>query len=64
MAAMEGKCQQIAHELMRFVTTAGEEREKETAVKADLESLEKAAGKKFSSAEEKKILNKINRNKK
>jgi len=43
MTAMEGKCQQTAHELMRYITTAGEEEEKEKAVQADLESLEKAA---------------------
>lgn len=42
MTAMEGKCQQIAHELMRYITTAGEEEKKETVVKADLESLKKA----------------------
>jgi signal transduction histidine kinase len=42
MTAMEGKCQQTAHELMRFIATAGEEEKKEKAVQADLESLEKA----------------------
>jgi len=42
MTAMEGKCQQTAHELMRFIITTGEEEKKEKAVQADLESLEEA----------------------
>jgi signal transduction histidine kinase len=43
MAEMEGECQQTAHELMRFITIAGEEEKKERAVQTDLESLEKTA---------------------
>jgi signal transduction histidine kinase len=43
MAEMEGKCQQTAHELMRFIATSGEEEAKEKAVIADLKSLERAA---------------------
>jgi nitrogen fixation/metabolism regulation signal transduction histidine kinase len=41
MTEMEGKCQQIALDLMDYTITAGEE--KVVAVKAGLESLEKAA---------------------
>jgi signal transduction histidine kinase len=57
MTAIEGKCQQIAHDLMRYVVTAGEEEKKEAAVKAGLESLQKAAAehldsKKYISSEE------------
>ncbi|MBN1391761.1 MAG: HAMP domain-containing protein [Sedimentisphaerales bacterium] len=43
MTAMEGKCQQIAHDLMRYIVIAGDEEKKEAAVKAGLESLEKSA---------------------
>jgi signal transduction histidine kinase len=43
MTGMEGKCQQIAHDLMRYIVTAGEEEKKEEAVKTGLKSLEEAA---------------------
>lgn len=42
MTAMEGKCLQVAHDLMRFITTTGEEQKKEQAIQSSLESLEKA----------------------
>jgi signal transduction histidine kinase len=43
MTAMEGKCQQIAHDLTRYIVTAGEDEKKEKEVLADLKSLEEAA---------------------
>ena len=43
MTAMEGKCQQIAHDLMMFIATTGEDEKKEATVKASLKSLEESA---------------------
>ncbi len=43
MTAMEGECQKIAHNLMDYIVTAGEEEKNGAAVEAGLISLEKAA---------------------
>jgi signal transduction histidine kinase len=43
MTEMEKKCQQIAHDLMRYMVMAGKDGKKEEAVMTDLKSLEKAA---------------------
>jgi signal transduction histidine kinase len=43
MIEMEGRCQQIAHDITDYMVTAGDEEKKEAAVRTSLKSLEEAA---------------------